>query len=182
MYPRILVLAFLATAALFTTATPASAQLPIGEGQWLVTPLIGLALDEDADASLAIGGGAVYLVAPNVGVEGELGHVFDMAPGAADVDSALTTVHGSLLYFFNTGFVAVPYVAGGLGIGKFSHRVTRPPVDIQSTEVGFNLGGGVAYPLADGIAARGELRFFKHIDDVPSVWRLGLGVSFRIGD
>jgi opacity protein-like surface antigen len=141
---------------------------------------VGLALDEDADASLAIAGALAHRVARGIAVEGELGHVFDMAPDDADVDSSLTTVHGSVLYFLDTEYTLTPYAAAGIGIAKFSHQVARPPDSIDRTEIGFNIGGGVTIPLSDRMWARGDLRFMKHIDDVPSVWRFGAGIAIRL--
>jgi opacity protein-like surface antigen len=104
-----------------------------------------------------------------------------MAPGDADVDSSLTSVHGSVLYFFDTGYTLAPYAAGGIGVAKFSHQVTRPPASTDRTEIGFNVGAGVTLPLNDRAWARGDFRFFKHIDDVPSVWRLGAAITLRVG-
>jgi hypothetical protein len=164
------------------TAVPvaAQAQSPLQPQAALVSAAIALALDADADPSLAIAGAAAYPLTEFLAVEGELAHVFDMAPGDADVDSSLTTVHASALYFLDTAYVLTPYVAGGLGLGKFSHDVRNPPASIGRTELGFNLGGGVTYPLGAAFI-RGDFRYFKHIDDVPSVWRFGVGVSFRVG-
>jgi hypothetical protein len=157
----------------------AQAQSPVQRDSVLVTGTIGLALDADADPSLSIAGAAAYAITDLLAVEGELGHVFDMAPGDANVDASLTTVHASALYFFNTEYVLTPYVAGGLGLGKFSVDV-NPSGSIGQTELGFNLGGGAMYPLG-GALIRGDFRYFKHIDNVPSVWRFSLGVSVRIG-
>lgn len=171
--------------ALFVSAlnsVSAFAQEPFQAGEWMLTPSIGLALDSDADPSLTLAGGAAYFFAPGIAVEGEIGHALDLAPGDADVDSSLTTIHGSVLYFLDAGYVMVPYLAGGIGIGDFSHDVVRPPARIDQTEFGFNLGAGVTYPLADGLYARGDFRFFKHIDNVPSLWRFGAGITVRIGD
>ena len=169
--------------ALVLAATPhaASAQPPLQPGTWLVSPAIALALDSDADPSLAVSGALAYPISSFFAVEGELAHVFDMAPDDADVDSKLTTVHGSVLYFFRTPYVLAPYLAGGLGVGKFSHEVTNPPASISGTELGFNLGGGVTYPLTAATWFRGDVRYFKHIDDVPSVWRFAAAVTIRLG-
>jgi len=169
--------------ALILAAAPraASAQPPLQPGTWLISPAIGLALDPDADPSLAIAGALAYPITPFFGVEGELAHVFDMVPDDADVDSRLTTVHGSMLYFFRTPYVLAPYVAAGLGVGKFSHEVRNPPASFSGTELGFNLGGGVTYPLTRATWFRGDVRYFKHIDEVPSVWRFGAAVTIRIG-
>jgi opacity protein-like surface antigen len=149
---------------------------------WFLSPAIGMALDSDADVSLTIAGAVGYPVTPIIAFEGELGHVFDMAPGDRDVDSSLTTVHGSVLYFFDTEYAATPYVAAGLGIGRFSHQVALPPASIESTEIGLNLGGGVTYPLRNSTWVRGDFRYFKHIDDIPSAWRFSASVVLQVAN
>ena len=158
----------------------AHAQSPLQLESGLISAMVGLALDADADPSLTIAGAGAYPLTSMLAVEGELGHVFDMAPGDADVDSSLTTLHASALYFLDTEYVLTPYVAGGLGLGKFAHDVRNPPASIDRKELGFNLGGGVTYPLGTAFL-RGDFRYFKHIDDVPSVWRFAVGISVRIG-
>ena len=174
---RIAVVASGVFLALTLGAGSAMAQLPFDETGWLVAPGIGLALDGDGDPSLTITGAVARRVTETIGAEGELGHVFDLrlAPGDANVDSSVTTLHGSLPYMFDTGFTAIPYIIGGVGIAKFSHEVTGPPASIDRSEIGFNIGGGFTYPLTDRAWARGDFWFFKHIDEVPSVWRFGGG-------
>lgn len=163
-------------------ASDAFAQSPFEPNQVAVTPAIGLALDPDADVSLSVFGGAAYPLGSSFVIEGELGHLFDLAPGDDDVDSSLTTVHGALMYLFNTEYLALPYVAAGFGVGNFSHEVRVPPASIQRTEVGINLGGGILYPFGDRLWVRGDLRYFKHIDDVPSIWRFTAGVTLGVGE
>jgi hypothetical protein len=165
---------------LLSSAALVHAQSPVAPDTWMVTPSIGFALDPDADVTLAIAGGFAIPVTPVMAVEAEVGHLFDMAPGDADVDSSLTTVHGALLYFMKTEFLLTPYVAGGLGIGHFSHDVTVPPASSSQTEIGFNLGAGVTYPLDDRIGVRGDFRYFNHIDDGPSTWRFLAGLTLRL--
>ena len=74
-----------------------------------------------------------------------------------------------------------PYLAGGIGVGNYSVSVQALPSDFSTTEFGFNLGGGVMYPFSNATSFRGDFRFFKHIDNVPSVWRFTAGISVRIG-
>ena len=169
-----------AAATLILFPAPARAQAPVDAPGWLVSPVVGLALDENADPSLTLGAALAYAFPEALAVEGELGHVFDMAPGDAEVDSSLTTVHASVLYFVDTEYVGNPYVAAGIGFARFSHDVDRPPGSIDTTEVGFNLGAGITYPLSDRAWARGDFRFFKHIDEVPSVWRFGAAITLRL--
>ena len=175
-----LVVLCVAAAALGLSPAPARAQAPVDTPGWLVSPFLGLALDEDADPSLTLGAALAHAFTEALAVEGELGHVFDMAPGDADVDSSLTTVHASALYFVDTEFVGNPYLAAGIGFARFSHDVDAPPASIGTTEVGFNLGAGITYPLSDRAWARGDFRFFKHIDDVPSVWRFAGAITLRL--
>jgi opacity protein-like surface antigen len=159
----------------------ASAQSPLA-GEWFLSPAVGVAFDPDADVSLTISGAVGYPLTSAVALEGELGHVFDMASGDRDVDSSLTTVHGSVLYFFDSDYVATPYLAAGLGVGRFSHRVRLPPASIEATELGFDLGGGVTYPLQNNTWLRGDFRYFKHIDDIPSAWRFSGSVVLRVAN
>jgi hypothetical protein len=156
------------------TLAPAAAhaQSPFEAGEWVVSPAFGLAFDPDADVSPALVGAVGYPLNPSFIIEAELGHLFDLAPGDPDVDSSLTTFHAAALYFFETDYVAAPYVAGGVGIAAFSHDVTNPPDSISRTEVGVNLGGGITYPIRDRVLVRGDFRYFGHIDDVPTAWRI----------
>lgn len=164
----------------FAPAT-ASAQSPLSGG-WFLSPAVGIAFDPDADVSLTVAAAVAYPVTPTVAVEGELGHVFDMASDDRDVDSSLTTVHGSLLYFFESDYVATPYLAAGLGVGRFSHQVRAPRASIEATELGFDLGGGVTYQLRSSTWFRGDFRYFKHIDDIPSAWRFSASVVLQVAN
>ena len=56
-----------------------------------------------------------------------------------------------------------------------------PAGDASATEFGINLGGGVLYPLAGGASIRGDFRYFKHIDNLPTLYRFTGGIAFRIG-
>jgi hypothetical protein len=165
---------------LIAAPSAATAQTPYESGAWLVTPGLGLALDPDADASPTISIAAAHVVAPSVLIEAELGHLFDFAPGDADVDSSLTTFHGGVLYVFDTAYVAMPYVAAGIGIGRFSHDVRTPPASIDRTEIGASVGAGVAYPIRDQVLIRGDFRYFTHVDDVPSAWRFSAMLTFAV--
>jgi hypothetical protein len=179
---RFVLINTLAAACLALWPATAKAQSPLESGGWIVSPLLGITFDPDADPSLNVAVAAGYPLTPTLAIEGELGHVFDMAPDDRDVDSSLTTVHAALVYFFESDYVVVPYVAGGLGLGRFSHQVTRPPASIDATEVGFNLGGGITLPVADRAWFRGDFRYFKHIDEIPSTWRFSAGVVLTVSD
>jgi opacity protein-like surface antigen len=173
----------LVTLALFAVgAVPytAHAQSPVEAGAgWVISASGGLAVDEDGDVSPAAGVAAAYPLTRNVAVEGELAHAFDVAPADSGVDSSVTSVHGSMLYFFTTPFTTAPYVAAGIGIATFSHEVMGSPSD-DRTEIGFNFGGGLTHPLSDRVWARGDVRVFRHIDDVPLLWRFTGALTIRL--
>ena len=164
-------------AAVLMTAAPdvANAQPPLQKDTWLVSGALGVGIDADGSASLTIQGAAAYPLTSELAIEGELGHVFDIAPGNVNVDSSLTTFHGTALYFINTSYVLTPYLAAGIGAGKYSVN------QFSTTELGFNLGAGATYPIGKATYFRGDFRYFKHIDDVPSVWRFSGGIAVRIG-
>jgi len=163
-----------------TLPSLARAQSPVQPGAWTISPLLGVAFDNDGDASLSLAGAVDYYVTPEFALEGELGHVFDTAPDDANVDASLTTAHASVLYIFDAAFR--PYVAAGIGAGHYSVEVTRPQATFETTEIGFNLGAGVIYPLDSRLGVRGDFRYFKHIDNVPSSWRLSGGVTLKLSE
>jgi opacity protein-like surface antigen len=163
-----------------TLPSLARAQSPVQPGAWTISPLLGVAFDNDGDASLALAGAVDYYVTPEFALEGELGHVFDTAPDDANVDASLTTAHASVLYIFDAALR--PYVAAGIGAGHYSVEVTRPQATFDTTEIGFNLGAGVIYPLDSRLGVRGDFRYFKHIDNVPSSWRLSGGVTLKLSE
>jgi opacity protein-like surface antigen len=172
-------LGFLAALLISLFPYVAHAQTTFQDGTWLASGAAGLALDADADASFAVDVAAAFPITTQFAVEGELGHVLDLAPDDSLLDTSFTTAHGDLLYLFNTSYKLTPYVAAGLGVGKFS--VDTPAGDASATEFGINLGGGVLYPLAGGASIRGDFRYFKHIDNLPTLYRFTGGIAFRIG-
>lgn len=157
----------------------AFAQSSLEPGTWTASPTAGLAFDPDADGSITLAAAVGYRVATNLAIEGELGHVFDMAPGNANVDSSLTTVHAAVLYYFS-GDRVTPYLGGGIGFGRLAQTVKPAPVSMKATEIGVNLGGGVTWPLAERVWLRGDFRYFKHIDDLPSVWRFAAALTIPL--
>lgn len=126
---RKLVSGFAAAALLALVPTGAQAQVQLGPT---------LAIHEDFDFGI----GATLGVAPaelgaGVGFMGDFVFYF---PDAGDYFE----INGNVTYDFPLeNSTVVPFVLGGLNIGRYSLEVNG--VDASNTEVGINLGGGLVF-------------------------------------
>lgn len=153
-----------------------------------LTPFVsgGFGTSEDLGGSLGVGVGVSYDLTPNLGLEGEFAHLFDVAGNDANVDSAVQNYSGNVVYHFdvtNTKRVT-PYATFGLGVEHIGRSVKDPSTLAlyapPSTEIAYNFGGGVKYPLTQNFLARGDLRRFQSNDLAPDYWRLYGGITWWI--
>ena len=166
----------------------ASAQSVAQPRTWTVNPFLGTSLgisdDGGAGNSLAIGVGIGYDLTANVGFEGEIGHLFDVAGDNDDIDWSITNISGNFLYHFDVRNVT-PYATFGLGFERSSIDVQdTDPVELvipSSTEISFNFGGGMKYPINESLLVRGDVRRFQANDLAPDYWRLSAGLTFTLG-
>ena len=179
-----------AAAALWFAPTPAAAQSVAEANTVTVTPFVsvtfnpsidlGTAADLDLSSSLGIGGAVGYDWTPNIGVEFELGRVFDIAGDNNVVDVKLTTISGNFIYHFDVVRVT-PYATVGLGWERLSVDIDDSDEDgVSETEIAWNFGGGVKIPINDRMLARADLRRFQGNDLAPDHWRLYGGVTFWV--
>jgi opacity protein-like surface antigen len=150
-----------------------------------VTPFVGAAFgtSDNLGGSLVLGAGVEYDVTKHVGVEGELGYAFDVLGSNANEDWSLTNVSANGIYNFDAPHVT-PYATFGIGFERSSPsvKVLDPAASYPaaSTEVSYNFGGGVKYPLSDRFLVRGDLRRFESVDLAPDYWRLYGGLTWWI--
>lgn len=179
MRPRLLSAALALIAA---TAVPSAAQTggPVIEpGTWSATPFLSVTFGGDGDsASLGLGGAAGYDFTERLSAEAEIAYVFDLMGNIDDADWSLLGVGANVLYHFPLENGMAPYATAGLGFGRSSQDFEDDGV--TSTEVGFNLGGGIKVPLTDAMSARGDLRYFKFNDAAPDGWRIYGGLMWRL--
>ena len=172
------------SACLIVPAT-AAAQSVIEPRTWTATPFLSASFGTSNDLGGGIGLGAAigYDLTARLGFEGELGHVFDLLGDDANVDWSLTNVSANALYHFDVARIT-PYATFGLGFERSSPRVKVPdPLALypgSSTEIAYNFGGGVKYPINDRFVARADLRRFHANDLAPDHWRLSGGLTFWI--
>jgi hypothetical protein len=170
----------------------AAAQDVTEPGVWFISPMAGPSLDPDGRAGTMLGGAVGHHLTARVTAEAEVTHALDPVDDP-DVDSTLTTAVASLLYHFGEAQFR-PYVAAGVGVGRYSLQVTVPPADVGSTALAFTLGGGVTWPVSSRVLVRGDFRYINFtretapdpgdlviVDDVPTTWRFAGGLLIRIG-
>lgn len=197
-------------------ARPASAD-------WLLTPYLGIVfggaantvdidtLDEAFEqrsnfgASLTGSAGGVF------GFEVDFSYTpnfLQLTEGGEDfeffnVDSSMTTLMGNVVIGIPIGGTSGggvrPYVTGGAGLMRANVKFEDLFEDLSTNELGVNVGGGVHIFFGDNIGIRGDLRYFRAIqqddedafDDDFGVgdlslsdfdyWRGTIGVTFRFG-
>ena len=199
-------------------AKPASAD-------WLFTPYLGITFSGAANtidvdnfdeefrrrtnfgASLAAMSGGIF------GLEFDFNHTrnfFQITEGGGDVDffdvdSGLTTLMGNVIIGIpvggSTGGGVRPYFSGGAGLMRANIKVEDLLEDLSTNDLAVNVGGGVHVFFGDNIGIRGDLRYFRGLeqqdDDDPledddffdedfgledfDYWRATIGLTFRFG-
>lgn len=195
-------------AVMVIAAAPARAS-----ADWLFTPYVGMNwspqvrftddlgdFSEEFERRANFGASLAWMGAGVAGFELDFGYTpnfFEMTTGSDSRlgDSNVATVMGNLVLGApiggQSGGGIRPYVAGGVGIIR--SQITDPGdlFDVSSTDWGFNVGGGVTAFLGDNFGVRGDVRYFRGLqDNQPSdlldlavsdlrFWRGTLGATFR---
>jgi opacity protein-like surface antigen len=165
-------------------APPAQPAQSIAEPNTVtVTPFLSSAFgtSQDLGSSLGIGVAVGYDLTRNLGFEGEIGHLFDVRGDDANQDWPVTNYSANGIYHFDVERIT-PYATFGIGVEHVSRSVKIPdPAALylpSSTEVSYNFGGGVKYPLSERFLLRADLRRFQATDVSPDYWRLYGGLTF----
>ena len=175
----------LTAVAIFAVPLTTAAQSATEPHTVTVTPFLSAAFgtSDHLGQSMGLGVAVGYDLTTKLGFEGEIGHVFDVLGDDANVDWSLTNFSGNAVYNFRLPRVT-PYATFGIGIERSSVDVKNPDplADFgpSSTEVSYNFGGGVKYPITELFVARGDVRRFQANDVAPDYWRLYGGLSWWI--
>ena len=192
---------------------------------WLLTPYIGGVFggasnqftfndtDDEFEQRMNFGLSFGYYSKGIFGVEVDFNYTpnfFQLTEGGEDfeffdVDSSMTTLMGNLVIGIpiggTTGGGVRPYVTGGAGLMRANIEFEDIFDDLSTNELGINFGGGVHIFFNDNIGFRGDLRYFRALeqqdDDDPAedddffdedfgladfdYWRATVGVTFRFG-
>jgi opacity protein-like surface antigen len=197
-------------ALVITAAAPAKAS-----ADWLFTPFVGLNFggsgtfsgdlgdfDDEFEkrstfgASLAWMGGGVF------GFELDFGYspnFFESTEGDGDFvygDSNVTTLMANVVVGApvggQSGMGIRPYASGGVGLIRTRIDDVDDLFGDAKSNFGMNVGGGVAGFFSDNIGLRGDVRYFRSLQDEDgdgdnfdfnlgsfSFWRGSIGVTFR---
>jgi opacity protein-like surface antigen len=175
----------LAAVAFCALPLTAAAQSTTEPNTVTVTPFLSSAFgtSNDLGGSLGLGVAVTYDLTTKLGIEGELGHVFDVLGDTANADLGITNVSGNAVYNFRLPRVT-PYATFGIGVERSSLHVKNPdPLALYppaSTEVSYNFGGGVKYPVSELFVARADVRRFQATDLAPDYWRVYGGLTWWI--
>ena len=80
-------------------------------------------------------------------------------------DSNVTTAMANVVVAARSGAIR-PYASGGIGLIRSS--VGSPEDffdDVDTNDFGFNVGGGVAGFFSDRVGLRGDIRYFRSLQD-----------------
>jgi opacity protein-like surface antigen len=200
---------FIATASLVLIASVAAPTK--ASADWLFTPFVGLNWggsvnlpdvdDFDEFKQKAMFGASLgWMGAGIIGFEVDFGHTpnFFQNTSSDDFefsDSSLTTLMGNLVIGVpiggQNGPGFRPYAVGGVGIIKSSIGVEDFFSGVDSTNFGINVGAGAIFFFSDKVGLRGDLRYFRSLQDIKPndefdlrladfrFWRGTVGVTFR---
>ena len=196
---------FLMITALTLMLLPATAS---AQG-WFFTPFVGANFggdatfgdfddfDDEAERRIDFGGTLGWLGDGGVGFEVDFGYspnFFENTLGGANFDfgdNNLTTVMANILVGATGGEGVRPYGSGGLGLMRSRIDGGSFFNDLSTNDLGFNLGGGVQGYFNDKVGIRGDIRYFRSLQDNEpddefdlalsdfDFWRGTVGVTFR---
>jgi opacity protein-like surface antigen len=202
----------LMTTVLVITASAAAPSK--ASADWLFTPFVGVNwggsanfgdvgdFEDEFEKRGNFGASLAYMGAGIVGFEVDFGwapNFFENTTGPGDFDfgdSNVTTLMANLVVGApiggQTGPGLRPYASGGVGLIRSRIGDAGDFFDNPSTnDFGFNVGAGVTGFFTDNIGVRGDLRYFRSLQDEEpddefdlslsdfNFWRGTVGVTFR---
>ncbi|MBA3406407.1 MAG: outer membrane beta-barrel protein [Gemmatimonadaceae bacterium] len=181
---------------------------------WLFTPFIGsnfggtatinesgTDFEDEFERRVNFGASLAWMGAGIAGFEVDFGYApnfFEETKGDSNFgfgESNVTTLMGNVVVGApiggTSGVSFRPYAVGGVGIIKTQVGGPDDLFDVSKNNFGFNAGGGVTGFFTDNVGIRGDLRYFRSLQDNEpdgdvdiavsdfKFWRGSVGVTFR---
>jgi hypothetical protein len=182
---------------------------------WLFTPFVGMNFggsatfsgefddfEDEFEKRATFGASLAWMSGGIGGFEIDFGYApnfFESTTGDADFeygDNNLTTVMANLVLGApiggQSGKGIRPYASGGIGIMRSRITDAEDLVDdLTSNDLAFNVGAGITGFFADKVGIRGDVRFFRSLQDNEpddefdialgsfKFWRGSVGLTFR---
>lgn len=186
--------AILLALAALVFAAPAPAR-----ADWLFTPFVGANFGGDTiDTSAAYGASFGFMGAGIFGLEAEFSYAPNFYQNEPTFDGNVTSLMGNVIIgapIGGGGGSVRPYVSGGLGLLRSRVDDASGFFDnISNNSLGMNVGGGVMGFFTDHVGLRGDIRYFRSLQDAGDnegvdlgdvrlgkfdFWRGSVGVAFR---
>lgn len=138
--------------------------------QTFITPFVGATFGADSPGERATGGASILFMGRAAGLELEFGYTPDFFKESDDIefvsDSNITSLSANLVLGVGAGPVR-PYVTGGAGLLRT--RITSAEDffdEISENDFGFNAGGGLMVLFNDHVGLRGDVRYFRSLQDI----------------
>jgi opacity protein-like surface antigen len=203
----------MATSMVFMMSALAPAR---ASADWLFTPFIGGNwggsatfsddlgdFEDEFERRVNFGASLAWMGGGIAGFELDFGYspnFFENTTGDDDFefgDNNVTTLMANLVIGVPAGGQVGPgfrpYASGGVGIIRSRIGDAEDLFDVSSNDWGFNVGGGVAGFFNDNVGLRGDIRYFRSLqDNEPDdefdvslsdfrFWRGTVGLVFRFG-
>jgi len=206
---RLFLSGVVAVMALAGTPTRASAD-------WLFTPFVGSVFggkanfgdfndfEDEVERRVTFGGSLGWMGNGILGAEVDFGfspNFFENTAGSGDFafgDSNVTTLMGNVIVGTPVGGQRGPglrpYASGGVGLIKSKVDGGTFFDDLDTSDFGINVGAGLHGFFNDNIGIRGDVRYFRSLQDNEpddefdlaladfDFWRATVGITFRFGN
>ncbi len=120
----------------------------------------------------------------SVGFEEDLSYAKDFFGTAPGAENSVFSAMSNLLFLGAPGRIR-SYILSGVGLVRL--RVSHNHTNVDSSVIGYDLGGGVNGFFATHVGIRGDVRHFHTFQDVNvllvsgklSFWRASLGLALK---
>lgn len=181
------------------TAALSAATVREARADWLLTPYLGVTFGGSTPeqqvnyglSSMFLAAGAPDGAAAGFELDASITpNFFDSDSGIID-DSNVSTVMANFLVAGRRGASVRPYAAIGAGIIRKKATSVGNLFDLDENSFGVNIGGGLLAQFSGRVGLRGDIRYFRAVQDTDAsddidldlsgfnFWRGTLGVTFR---